>query len=257
MKVSVIMPTYNCGKYIAESIESVIAQTYTDWELEIVDDCSTDDTKEIVAAYMEKYPNIHYFCLPENGGPDVARTEAMRRATGKYHAFLDSDDLWDADKLEKQIAFMESNGYVFSCTGYRQMDDDGNSLHAALIPPEKTDYNKMLRLSDPVGNLTVIYDAEVLGKYEVPRIRKRNDFALWLKILHDADYCAGMPDVLATYRVRKSNSVSSNKFKLAKYHWHLYHDIEKLSVVKSAWAVLCWAYVKGTGKGLNKQYSDK
>lgn len=257
VSVSVIMPTYNCGKYIAQSIESVIAQTYTDWELEIADDCSTDNTEEIVAAFTEKYPNIHYTRLAENGGPDVARTEAMRRASGRYHAFLDSDDLWDKDKLEKQIAFMERTGSVLCCTGYRQMDENGNSLHTALIPPEKTDYDKMLRLSDPVGNLTVIYNAEKLGKYEVPHIRKRNDFALWLKILRDADFCAGMPDVLATYRVREKDSVSSNKFKLAKYHWKLYRDIEKLSVVKSAWAVCCWAYVKGTGKGLNKQYSGE
>lgn len=246
------MPTYNCGRYIAESIESVISQTYTDWELEIVDDCSTDDTEKIVAAYAEKYPNIHYFRLAENSGPDAARTEAMRRASGKYYAFLDSDDLWDAEKLEKQIGFMEKTGSVFSCTGYRQMDDDGNSLHTALIPPEKTDYNKMLRLSDPVGNLTVVYNAEKLGKYEVPRIRKRNDFALWLKILHDTECCDGMPDVLATYRVRKNDSVSSNKFKLVKYHWRLYRDIEKLSLVKSVWALCCWAYVKGTGKGINR-----
>ena len=105
--VSVIMPTYNCAAYIGTSIESVISQTVTDWEIQIVDDCSTDDTQSVLQPYLKKYPNIHYYCLLENGGPAVARTEAIKRAAGKYIAFLDSDDLWFPDKLEKQISFME------------------------------------------------------------------------------------------------------------------------------------------------------
>lgn len=120
MLVSVIMPTYNCGKYILQSLDSVIAQTVTDWEVQIVDDCSTDNTAEVLKPYLEKYPNIHYYVLPQNGGPAVARTEAMKRATGKYIAFLDSDDLWKPDKLEKQIAFMEKTGAKFSATGYQK-----------------------------------------------------------------------------------------------------------------------------------------
>ena len=119
MLVSVIMPTFNCGKFIAKSIDSVIAQTVTDWEICIVDDCSTDNTREVLQPYLEKYPNIRYTRLEKNGGPAVARTEALRRATGKYVAFLDSDDLWTPDKLEKQIAFMEDNGILFSCTAFR------------------------------------------------------------------------------------------------------------------------------------------
>ena len=115
MLVSVIMPTYNCGKFIAESVESVLHQTVQDWELQIVDDCSTDNTQEVLKPYLEKYPNIHYYCLPKNGGPAVARTEAMKRATGKYIAFLDSDDLWMPDKLEKQIKYMERTCAAFSC----------------------------------------------------------------------------------------------------------------------------------------------
>lgn len=252
MLVSVVMPTYNCASFIAESIESVISQTVTDWEIQIVDDCSTDNTAEILQPYLQKYPTIHYYCLPQNGGPAVARTEAIKRATGKYIAFLDSDDLWAPDKLEKQIAFMEKTGAVFSCTAYEQINEEGESLHLACIPPQKTNYNKMLRLSDPIGNLTVMYDQEKIGKYEVPPIRKRNDYALWLRILHDVDYCYGMPDVLAKYRIRK-NSVSSKKLALAKYHWYLYHDIEDLGLFKSCWGVICWAWVKGTGCGLNRK----
>ena len=252
MLVSVIMPTYNCGKYIAQSLDSVISQTVTDWEVRIVDDCSTDDTYSVVLPYLEKYPNIHYYVLPENGGPAVARTEAIKRANGKYIAFLDSDDLWDSEKLEKQIAFMEKNGADFSATGYRWMDEDGNDLHTALIPPKKTDYKKMILLSNPIGNLSVMYNQEALGKFEVPPIKKRNDFALWLKILKKTDCCYGMEEILGTYRMGRSGSVSSNKLKQAKYHWQLYHDIEGHNVFRSLYEIACWAFVKGTGIGINK-----
>lgn len=121
MLVSVVMPTYNCGKYIAKSIESVLVQTLSDWELQIVDDCSTDDTIKILQPYLEKYHQIHYYKLPKNGGPAVARTEAIKRSNGKYIAFLDSDDLWFPDKLEKQIAFMQEQNFEFSCTAYSCM----------------------------------------------------------------------------------------------------------------------------------------
>lgn len=115
--VSVIMPTYNCGKYISESIESVLHQTVTDWEIQIVDDCSTDNTIEVLKPYLEKYSNIHYYKLPQNSGPAVARTEAIKRATGKYVAFLDSDDLWKPQKLEKQISFMKKTVRNFLVRG--------------------------------------------------------------------------------------------------------------------------------------------
>ena len=147
MLVSVVMPTYNCGKYITESIDSVLHQTITDWEIQIVDDCSTDDTVEVLKPYLEKYPNIHYYRLPQNGGPAVARTEAIKRATGKYIAFLDSDDLWKPEKLERQINFMKKTGAKFSCTGYACMDSNGNPLHYALIPHKKIDYQTCIRLS--------------------------------------------------------------------------------------------------------------
>lgn len=252
MLVSVIMPTYNCGRFIEESIQSVINQTISDWEIQIVDDGSTDNTYEVLQPYLKKYPTIHYHRLLENGGPDVARTEAIKRATGKYIAFLDSDDIWTPDKLEKQIAFMQEKNVAFSCTAYTQIDESGSCLHTICIPPPKTDYKKMIFLADPIGNLTVMYDQELLGKYEVPSIRKRNDFALWLKILHDVEYCYGMPEVLARYRIRE-DSVSSNKIKLIKYHWQLYHDIEGHNIFRSFFEICCWAFVKGTGIGLNKK----
>ena len=251
--VSVIMPTYNCGKYIAESIDSVINQTVTDWEIQIVDDCSTDNTDEILKPYLEKYPNIHYCRLQQNGGPAVARTEAIKRATGKYCAFLDSDDLWMPEKLEKQIAFMERIEAKFSCTAYGQMDEEGNDLHTVMVPPKKTSYQKCIRLSNPIGNLTAMYDQEALGKIEVPLIKKRNDFALWLQVLKKTQYCFGMEEVLGTYRAGRAGSVSHNKLGQAKYHWQLYHKIEGHNMIRSAYEVGCWAFVKGTGIGLNRK----
>lgn len=253
MLVSVIMPTYNCGEYIAQSIDSVVAQTITDWEIQIVDDCSTDNTQEVLNPYLEKYPQIHYYKLPENEGPAVARTEAIKRANGKYIAFLDSDDLWASNKLEKQIAFMEASYAKFSCTAYAQMDADGNNLHTVMIPLKKTDYKKCIRLSNPIGNLTVMYDQEALGKFEVPMIKKRNDFALWLQILKKTDYCYGMEEVLGTYRLGRVGSVSHNKLVQAKYHWQLYHQIEGHNIMRSVYEVGCWAFVKGTGIGLQKK----
>ena len=251
--VSVIMPTYNCGKYISESVDSVINQTMKDWEIQIVDDCSTDNTYEVLKPYLEKYSNIHYYRLPRNGGPAVARTEAIKRAQGKYCAFLDSDDLWGPEKLEKQIAFMERTGAKFSCTAYAQMDTDGNNLHTVMVPPKKTSYQKCIRLSNPIGNLTVMYNQEALGKFEVPLIKKRNDFALWLQILKKTPYCYGMEDVLGTYRIGRAGSVSHNKLSQARYHWQLYHKIEGHNVVRAAIELGCWAFVKGTGIGLDKR----
>ena len=251
--VSVIMPTYNCGKYIAQSVESVAAQTVTDWELLIVDDCSTDDTARVLKPYIERYPSIRYRRLEENLGPAGARNEALRAASGKYVAFLDSDDLWDADKLEKQIDFMRRTGALFSCTAYRLMDDSGADLHVEVVPPERTDYKKCVRLSNPIGNLTAMYDREALGDFEVPPIRKRNDFALWLRILKKTRWCYGMGEALGSYRSGRSGSVSSNKLSQMKYHWQLYHDIEGHNAVRSAYEIGCWAFVKGTGIGLKKR----
>lgn len=240
--VSVIMPTYNCGKFITETIASIQAQTYTNWEIEIVDDCSTDDTKTVVEALMAEDSRIHYHCLEANSGAAVARTESMKRARGEYMAFCDSDDLWMPDKLERQLAFMNENGYAFSCTAYEQIDEESNSLDRVIKTVKKTDYNRLL-LDCPVGNSTVMYNVGVMGKFEVPNIRKRNDDALWLTMLKKEKYIWGMPDVLMRYRIR-SNSISSNKLSVIKYHWILYRDIEHLSVLRSVFHICYWGFLK-------------
>ena len=249
--VSIIMPTYNCAPFIGASVDSVIAQDYKHWELIIVDDCSTDNTRQVLAAYLAKYPNIHYTCLEKNSGASVARSQALRQAKGDYVAFLDSDDLWLPQKLAMQLDFMKRNKAAFSATGYELIDEQGHPKGVAFIPPAETDYDKMLRLSCPIGNLTVMYDRRQVGDQQVPAIRKRNDYALWLQILHHTPACYGMREVLAKYRLR-TQSVSHNELKLLPYHWHLYHDIEKLGVIRSVWYILCWAFIKGTKIGINK-----
>lgn len=253
--VSVVMPTYNCASFIQEAVESVVAQTYPSWELIIVDDCSTDNTKAVLAPYLAKYPNIHYTCLEKNSGPAVARSEALKQAKGDYVAFLDSDDLWTPQKLSLQIDFMKQKKVPFSATGYELISEDGTSKGIALLPPQKTNYDKMLRLSCPVGNLTIMYDRRIIGDQQVPAIKKRNDFALWLKILKETPYCYGLQDVLAKYRVR-TTSVSSNKFKLIPFQWDLYRNIEGFAIMKSVWYMCCWGFVKGLGIGIKKRKID-
>ena len=240
--ISIITPTYNCGDFIGETIESVLKQSYPYWEMIIVDDCSTDATKEIVERYALRDKRIKYHLLEENSGAAVARTKAMELATGKYMAFLDSDDLWTEDKLERQLAFMQQNGYAFTCTAYEQVDEDGVLLGKIIKTKRKTDYNGVL-LTCPVGNSTVMYNVEKLGKFAVPNVRKRNDDALWLQMLKKEKYIHGIPDVLMQYRIR-ANSISSNKLALVKYHWILYRDIENLSVARSVFHIGFWGFLK-------------
>lgn len=241
--VSIVMPNYNCADYISETLDSVINQTYKRWELYIMDDCSTDNIQELMQPYLVKYPNIHFMVLEHNGGPAIARTEGIKLAEGKYIAFLDSDDLWEKEKLEKQVNFMESKKIDFSCTMYSQVDELGQNKGMVVVPPLRAGYRKMLLLGDPIGNLTVIYNQDALGKFVVPNIKKRNDFALWLKILKSTKYCYGLQEDLAKYRIR-SNSISRNKFSAAKYHWRLYREIEKMGVFEAGFYVLSWMVVK-------------
>lgn len=238
--VSIITPTYNCAKFIGKTIESVLKQTYTDWEMIIVDDASKDNTEEIVNKYNDK--RIKYIKLKENCGADVARNTAIEEAKGKYMAFLDSDDLWQAEKLKKQIQFMEQNNYNITATDYEQIDEEGNKLNKIIKTKGKVNYNSML-LSNSVGNSTVVYNVEKLGKFKVPNIKKRNDYALWLQMLKKEKYIYGIPEILMQYRVR-SNSISRNKLNLIKYQWQLYREIEKLSVFRSMFHICWWGIVK-------------
>lgn len=240
--VFIITPTYNCAQYIGETIDTVISQTYINWEMIIVDDCSSDDTDKIVSKYQKRDSRIKYYRLANNSGAAVARTVAMRLASGKYIAFLDSDDLWMPNKLFVQLDFMIKNGYAFTCTSYEQINESGKTLNRIVRAVSRVNYNRLL-LDCPVGNSTVMYDVSKMGKFEVPNIRKRNDDALWLKMLRVEPYIWGIPNVLVKYRIRP-NSISVNKFSLVKYHWHLYRKIEQLNLLRSVFHVFFWCFLK-------------
>ena len=240
--ISIITPTYNCGKFIGETIESVINQTYENWEMIIVDDCSKDNTKDFVNKYAQNDDRIKYHILETNSGAAIARTRAMELARGDYMAFLDSDDLWVEDKLEKQLKFMKENNFNFVCTEYEQIDEQSNPLGKIIKVRDKANYNRVL-LDCPVGNSTVMYNVKAMGKFKVPNIRKRNDDALWLQMLKKEEYIHGMKETLMKYRIRE-NSISSNKLDLVKYHWYLYREIENLSVIRSVFHIGYWGIIK-------------
>ena len=230
--VSIIMPSYNTAKFIGESIESVINQTYNKWELIIVDDCSTDNTDTVVKKYL-KDNRIKYLKNKQNSGAAISRNYALREAKGKWIAFLDSDDLWASDKLEKQIEFMKNNNYVFSYTNYRTIDEGSNDLRTIVSGPKKVTKSKMYNYCYP-GCLTVMYDGEKIGLVQIKNIKKNNDYAMWLVISKKAN-CYLLPETLAKYRVR-GKSISHDKLsKKIKSHYELFRVCDEKSSVVSFW----------------------
>lgn len=242
--VSIIMPAYNCVDYISESIKSVQNQSYRNWELIVADDNSTDGTVDAVRSMAADDNRIHLLETDINLGPAAARNRAMDVANGNYIAFLDSDDVWYPDKLSRQISFMEQMEYDFTYTAYEKINERGEHMGVVISAPKSVNYSSMLYQGDPIGNLTVVYNAEKLGKFYVPDIKKRNDFALWLKIMHDCDRAYGLDEVLASYRVRAGSISSTRKSKLIKYYWELYRDIERLSNIKSSAAIASLVFFK-------------
>ena len=229
--VSIITPTYNCGNYIEETINSVINQTYKNWEMIIIDDCSTDNTKSIVEEYQKKYPNIKYHILENNSGAAVARNMAIKMAKGKFIAFLDSDDLWDKEKLEKQINFMKQNDYNFTYTNYEEIDEKSNSINKFVTGPKKITKLGMYNYCWP-GCLTVMYNAEKVGLIQIENLPKNNDYAIWLKVIKKSN-CYLLDENLARYRIRAGSISNNSKIKLIKYHYLLFRQGEKMNVISS------------------------
>lgn len=228
--VSVITPLYNAEAYIGKTISSVLAQSYSNFELIVVDDSSSDDSCLIVDGFAQLDQRIKLIKLEQNSGAAVARNTGIEQASGRFIAFLDSDDTWHPEKLEKQLDFMLKNDYAFTYTQYHQVNENGE-LVGELHFPMQTNYHNLLKTC-VIGCLTAMYDTHKLGKVYFPLIRKRQDFALWLKILKQVDYAYCVPEDLASYTIR-SDSISANKFKAAQYNWYLYRNIEKLNVLKS------------------------
>ena len=240
--VSIITPSYNSEKFISQTIESVINQTYKNWEMIIVDDVSPDDSNDIIEEYEKKDSRIKLIKLEKNSGPAVARNRAIEEAKGRYIAFLDADDLWMSEKLEKQIAFMDEKKCTLSYTSYGTMDEDGNDLDRIVSAKDSLNYIELLK-SNRIGCLTAIYDTQMIGKVYMPLIKKRQDYGLWLKILKKTDVAYGMDEVLGKYRILK-NSVSSNKIDLLKYNYALFREHEGFSVLKSLYYLGWNIYIK-------------
>lgn len=233
--VSIIMPAYNTAKYIEQSIQAVLNQTYSNWELLIVDDCSTDSTIEVVQSIKDS--RIHLLHNEKNSGAAVSRNYALREAKGRWIAFLDSDDLWDERKLEKQIAFMEKNDYAFSYTKYDEIDEDGKALGVVVSGPKRITKHKMFNYCWP-GCLTVMYDSSVVGLIQIEDIKKNNDYAMWLKVCRKAE-CYLLDEKLAHYRRGRSGSISTQSLStMMKWHYRLFRQAEKMGPIPSFWNML-------------------
>ena len=228
--VSVITPVYNAEKFLKETIDSVLKQSYKDFEYLLIDDCSTDNSPEIVKAYAEKDSRVKYIKLRENSGAAVARNTGLENAQGSYIAFIDSDDVWYADKLEKQLAFMREKNEAFTYTKYEHITEEGE-VQSTPDFPERLNYSGLLK-NTAIACSTVVIDREVIGDFRMPLVRKGQDTATWLKILKNHDYAYLVDEVLNQYRGREG-SLSSDKIGALKRTWNTYRNIEKLPLPKA------------------------
>lgn len=230
--VSIIMPNWECAALIEITIKSVQAQTYQNWELLIQDDCSTDNPEVIINDYANDDPRIKYDRNAEFSGAAVSRNNALRRAKGKWIAFLDSDDIWEPKKLEKQLNFMVDNNYHFSYTAYQEIDNYGKDNGVSVFGPKHVSKLGMYAFCWP-GCLTVMYDREAIGLLQIADIRKNNDYAMWLKVCQKAD-CHFLDEILAKYRRGRIGSVSTHGYlTMIKWHYKLWHDAMQMNPISS------------------------
>lgn len=227
--VSIVMPLFNSSKFMESAISSVIQQDYLNWELIVVDDCSTDKSAEIAEQLSKNDSRIKIVRLSENGGSAVARNAGINKANGKYISFLDADDIWLPNKLSSQVLYMRENDVTFCFSDYRVINEDSEVIGERKFKG-KVDYETLL-LGNVIGCLTAIYDREELGTIFMPDIRMRQDYGLWLKILKETKYANNCQMVLAEYR-QYDSSLSANKIRAASYTWILYRDFEKISLLK-------------------------
>ncbi|TQQ83941.1 glycosyltransferase family 2 protein [Peptacetobacter hominis] len=237
--VSIITPMYNAEKYIKDTIESVISQEYKEWEMIVVDDCSTDGCTEIVKKYSNKDSRIKYIRSEKNGGVSKARNLALKNASGRYIAFLDSDDIWSPEKLSRQIDFMKKENATISFTSYELINEDNERIGKIISVPEKVDYKTLLK-GNIMGCLTVIIDRENLDQEIKMSGYRHEDYVLWLSILKQGYYAYGLNDVLAFYR-KTPESLSGNKMKSAMWTWNIYRNVEKISLIKSIYYFINYA----------------
>ena len=238
--ISIITPLYNSKQYILETIQSVLSQTYANWEMIIIDDASTDGSDEIIKSFSIKDERIKFIKLDLNQGPAFARNKGIKEASGRYIAFLDSDDLWMPEKLEKQIEFMDDHKTPLSFTAYQKIEENGKYRGQININKIQIGYSDLLK-TNHIGCLTAIMDTKLLdGKIYMPLIEKRHDHGLWLSILKQGHMAYGLNEVLAAYRCRK-DSISNNKVKTIPYQWKLYRKHENLNLMNSIFYMISYA----------------
>lgn len=237
--VSIITPAYNSSRHLAGTIESVLAQTYGDWEMIIADDASTDPTRSIVRRYSTEDDRIRLLVLPQHKGPAEARNAAIDAARGRYIAFLDSDDLWHPQKLEKQIRFMEQHGHAFTFTSYQRIRGRQAQKMNVVPAPRHIHYRAYLR-NTVIGTLTVVIDRQQTGPIRMPNIRSSHDMALWCKLLKNGLTAYGLQETLAYYRVM-AGSHTGRKIRAAKDVWKVYRNIEKIRFVPSLFNFVFYA----------------
>ncbi len=244
--VSIITPCYNAEEYLSQTIESVLSQTCQDWEMLIVDDCSTDGSADIILEYTRKDERIRYLKTENSSGsPTKPRNVGIENARGRYIAFLDSDDLWLPDKLERQLdIFAINEDAVLVYSYYEKISETGVRSGKVVTSPPRITYNNLL-YGNVIACLTGMYDTEKVGKVYMRQIG-HEDYAMWLEILKKGFVGVNTCDVQALYRVREG-SVSADKFKAARWQWNIYRNVEHLALFKAIRCFIAYAY-----KGLVK-----
>jgi len=240
--VSIITPTFNAEKYIQDTLQSVLNQSYQNWEMILIDDASTDQTVKIIKDFAEKDARFKLSELSKNSGNGFARNVALEKATGQYIAFLDADDLWFPMKLEKQIQYLKANNLPFTFSFYDCIDEDGKLLNRRIEAPLNLTYNELF-FCNYVGNLTAIYDADYFGKITLEATQKRQDWRLWLTILKQIQFTKPVPEPLAFYRIRK-NSISSSKFKLIKHNFGVYREFHGFNFIFSVMLMMRFLFTQ-------------
>lgn len=240
--ISIITPVYMCEAYIERTMNSVLAQTYPNWEMLLVDDCSPDGSAEIIRSYAEKDPRFKYIKLENNSGAAIARNVGLENAKGRYIAYLDADDIWLPEKLERQVKFMEENDVQFSCCDYEKIEADDTPLNKVVHMPKTITYNQLLS-NTIIQTVGVIVDLNKVDRklLVMPNVRRGQDSATWLQMLRNGVKFTGQNEVLAQYR-RVPQSLSANKFSAMKRTWYLYRGVEHLSIPKSILCLIGWAY---------------
>ena len=240
--VSIIVPVYNVEKYIVETMDCVRSQTYTEWELLLIEDCSKDNSAAVIEQYIEetKEQRIRLIRQETNMGAARSRNRGLAEATGRYIAYLDADDLWVPEKLERELAFMEEKGAAFAFTGYEFADENGVGLGKVVRVPGQLTYKEALK-NTTIFTTTVMFDTHKIPKdlLEMPII-KSEDTALWWKVLRNGYVAYGLDENLVKYR-RVGNSLSSNKLEAIRRIWNLYRKAEGMSVISSAYHFCFWA----------------